>query len=211
MQQGSEAYLLDANEGALAREHTPSLEVFDGRGLDARARSGVSARHVAALKVFAAALAFVAVLAVCRVAIFSSAVGVLSENTAMRTELKQARATQDDLRIERSVLSSTSRIDRIATQSYGMVRADSSEKMVAGSAAGSAGSAAGSASDADSSASVVAEGQDSSDSQDATASDSADDSSASGASASKEAPTLDGVALTEGDGSTAGSNAADVD
>lgn len=204
MHQGSEAYLLDANEGALAREHTPSLEVFDGRGLDARARSGVSARHVAALKVFAAALAFVAVLAVCRVAIFSSAVGVLSENTAMRTELKQARATQDDLRIERSVLSSTSRIDRIATQSYGMVRADSSEKMVAGSEAGSA-------SDADSSASAAAEGQDGSDSQGATASDSADDSSASAASASKEAPTLDGVALTEGDGSTAGSNAADVD
>ena len=210
MHQGSEAYLLDANEGALAREHTPSLEVFDGRGLDARARSGVSARHVAALKVFAAALAFVAVLAVCRVAIFSSAVGVLSENTTMRTELKQARATQDDLRIERSVLSSTSRIDRIATQSYGMVRADSSEKMVASSAAGSADAA-------DSSSSDSSEGQDSadkaaSDSQEAAAgSAAAADSSASAASGSKEAPTLDGVALTEGDGSTAGSNAADVD
>ncbi len=69
-------------------------------------------------------------LAPARIGVYSAAVGVLADNASMRTELKTATDLADDLRIQRSVLSSTQRIDRIATQSYGMVLATGTEQMM---------------------------------------------------------------------------------
>ena len=193
MYMGSEAYNLDVPvSGRPHHSSRPSFEVVEGRGLDAQVRQGVSPQFLSKVKVFAVVALVVAAIAVCRVAIFSSAVGTLANNTSMRTELKQAQSDQNDLRIERSVLSSTSRIERIATQTYGMVSAGAAEQMSAGDAA------AASAAEQD-----TAEG--------ATADASTSDSSADAADAASTGASLEGVQQTEGDGSTAGSNAADVD
>ena len=208
MYTGSEAYRLDASEGALnQRRARPSFEVVEGAGLDARVRRGVSASFLARIRIVAVVAVILAVIGIARVGVFAAAVSVLSENATMRSDLKEARSTEDELKIERSVLSSSSRIDRIATQNYGMVRADSTEQMSAGSAAAAA---------SDSSASD--EGPDQAASDQATSGDSSSDASGQAAAASDasgQAQTsgdkIDEGALTQGDGSTAGANAVDVD
>lgn len=43
----------------------------------------------------------------------------------LRSCIKEAEPYNDDLQVEHSILSSASRIDRIATQNYGMVLSDS--------------------------------------------------------------------------------------
>lgn len=210
MYQGSEAVRLDvAERGRLhQRIERPSFEVVEGAGLDARVRSGLPAQTVARLRMAAIAIVALALLGVLRVGILTQTVGILSQNTSMRTELKQARAQQDNLSIEHSVLANGTRIDRIATQSYGMVKATESEDMTAGTtqtrdsaSAGVAAAAEGTSEDTDAAApadeSPVSEGSDAS----------------KGASAQEKAPApkLDPAAQTQGDGSTAGANAVVLD
>ena len=132
MYQSSEAYRLDAREQVAPLQHkAPSLEVIKGKGLDAQVRRGVSPQFLTRLKVIATVVALLSVIGFVRVGFYTATVSVLSDNANIRSEIKQARSIQDDLRIERSVLSSNSRITRIATQSYGMVAAASSEHMSA--------------------------------------------------------------------------------
>lgn len=196
MYTGSEAYRLDASEGALnQRRARPSFEVVEGAGLDAQVRRGVSASFLARIRIAAVVAVILAVIGLARVGVFAATVSVLSENTTMRSDLKEARSTEDELKIERSVLSSSSRIDRIATQNYGMVRADSTEQMSACSAAAAA---------SDSSASDEGSDQAASSDQSAAASDASGQVQTSG-------DKIDEGALTQGDGSTAGANAVDVD
>lgn len=224
MYTGSEAYRLDASEGALnQRRARPSFEVVEGAGLDARVRRGVSASFLARIRIVAVVAVILAVISIARVGVFAATVSVLSENTTMRSDLKEARSTEDELKIERSVLSSSSRIDRIATQNYGMVRADSTEQMSAGSVAAAASDSSASDEGSDQAASDQAtSGDSSSDASDQAASSdqpaAASDASGQAATASDasgQAQTsgdkIDEGALTQGDGSTAGANAVDVD
>ena len=224
MYTGSEAYRLDASEGALnQRRARPSFEVVEGAGLDARVRRGVSASFLARIRIVAVVAVILAVISIARVGVFAATVSVLSENTTMRSDLKEARSTEDELKIERSVLSSSSRIDRIATQNYGMVRADSTEQMSAGAVAAAASDSSAADEGSDQAASDQAtSGDSSSDASDqaassdqpAAASD-ASDQPAAASDASGQAQTsgdkIDEGALTQGDGSTAGANAVDVD
>ena len=131
---GTEAYDLDASRGAFAPQGARSFETIEGAGLDARERAGVSRQVLSTLKVLAAIAAVFMVLSAARVGVFTYAATILSQNSTMRSELKEARSLQDDLRVQRSVLSSASRIDRIATQSYGMVLAGDPVKLAAGDA-----------------------------------------------------------------------------
>ena len=204
MYQGSEAYRLDASEGALAQQSPrSSFEVVEGRGLDARARQGLSPVFVSRLRAVAIVAIAVMALAVVRVGMFAATVSLLSDNASMRAELKDARATTDELRIEQSILSGSQRIERIATKAYGMVPASGSEQMSAGStqaaeesadaSADSAPASSGDSASADASAPASAAGSDAA---------SADDATASALAASS---------ASSGDGSSAGSNAADVD
>ncbi len=224
MYTGSEAYRLDASEGALnQRRARPSFEVVEGAGLDARVRRGVSASFLARIRIVAVVAVILAVIGIARVGVFAAAVSVLSENATMRSDLKEARSTEDELKIERSVLSSSSRIDRIATQNYGMVRADSTEQMSAGSAAAAASDSSASDEGSDQAASDQAtsdqatSGDSSSDASDQSASSdqASSDQLAAASDASGQAQTsgdkIDEGALTQGDGSTAGANAVDVD
>lgn len=188
---GTEAYDLDASRGAFAPQGARSFETIEGAGLDARERAGVSRQVLSALKVLAAVVAVFMVLSAARVGVFTYAATILSQNSTMRSELKEARSLQDDLRVQRSVLSSASRIDRIATQSYGMVLAGDPVKLAVG--------------DAEAAAAAEAEAEDS-------ASADAQETSASTAASPEEVASQLGQAnITQGDGSTAGANAVDVD
>ncbi|WP_293834999.1 hypothetical protein [uncultured Parolsenella sp.] len=188
---GTEAYDLDASRGAFAPQGARSFETIEGAGLDARERAGVSRQVLSALKVLAVVAAVFMVLSAARVGVFTYAATILSQNSTMRSELKEARSLQDDLRVQRSVLSSASRIDRIATQSYGMVLAGDSVKLAVG--------------DAEAAAAAEAEAENS-------ASADAQETSASTAASPEEVASQLGQAnITQGDGSTAGANAVDVD
>lgn len=192
MYQGSEAVRLDyLGEATPQRAARTSFEVVEGSGLDHLERRGVSPQFVANLKLAAIICAALVVLCVARIGVYSMAVGTLASNETMRTELKQTRALEDDLRIQRSVLSSSQRIDRIATQSYGMVLAGGAERL----------------SVADASAADDA----SSDATDARATDEATDATQAQKSSDEMASEVDQATQTQGDGSTAGANAADVD
>lgn len=188
---GTEAYDLDASRGAFAPQGARSFETIEGAGLDARERAGVSRQVLSTLKVLAAVAAVFMVLSAARVGVFTYAATILSQNSTMRSELKEARSLQDDLRVQRSVLSSASRIDRIATQSYGMVLAGDPVKLAAGDAEAAA------------AAEVEAENSASADTQETSAS--------TAASPEEVASQLGQANITQGDGSTAGANAVDVD
>lgn len=188
---GTEAYDLDVSRGAFAPQGARSFETIEGAGLDARERAGVSRQVLSTLKVLAAVAAIFMVLSAARVGVFTYAATILSQNSTMRSELKEARSLQDDLRVQRSVLSSASRIDRIATQSYGMVLAGDSVKLAVG--------------DAEAAAAAAAEAE-------TSASADAQETSASTAASPEEVASQLGQAnITQGDGSTAGANAVDVD
>lgn len=190
---GTEAYDLDASRGAFAPQGARSFETIEGAGLDARERAGVSRQVLSTLKVLAVVAAIFMVLSAARVGVFTYAATILSQNSTMRSELKEARSLQDDLRVQRSVLSSASRIDRIATQSYGMVLAGDSVKLAVG--------------DAEAAAAAEAETE-----AETSASTDAQEASASTAASPEEIASQLGQAnITQGDGSTAGANAVDVD
>lgn len=190
---GTEAYDLDASRGAFAPQGARSFETIEGAGLDARERAGVSRQVLSTLKVLAVVAAIFMVLSAARVGVFTYAATILSQNSTMRSELKEARSLQDDLRVQRSVLSSASRIDRIATQSYGMVLAGDSVKLAIG--------------DAEAAAAAEAETE-----AETSASTDAQETSASTAASPEEVASQLGQAnITQGDGSTAGANAVDVD
>lgn len=125
-QQGSEAYSWEATEREVERQERaarPSFEVVTGGGLDARARQGVSPTFLARVKVVLAAAAVFVVLGAARVSLTVATVSVLQGSSELKTEISEAQTLGEELSVERSVLSSNSRISRIATQSYGMVPA----------------------------------------------------------------------------------------
>ena len=95
----------------------------------------------------------------------------------------------------RHVLSSTQRIDRIATLSYGMVAANGAEKLSVSDPADSASEGTGTVDEA----------------TDAQATDAAPDATQAQKSSDEVASEVSQATQTQGDGSTAGSNAADVD
>ena len=120
--QGSEALDMEFAErgAALEREAArPSFEVVPGGGLDARARRGVSAQFLANAKTILK-VAVVLIVGMVRVALTSATVSTLKANSSLRSAVEDAQNLNDDLKIERAVLSSNSRISRIATQNYGM-------------------------------------------------------------------------------------------
>lgn len=122
--QGSEAYSMDVAERRrerLEQQAAPSFEVVTGGGLDARARAGVSPTFVARLRAVLVVAAALVALGMVRVGISAATVSLLSSNSALSTQIEEATTLNDQLSVQRSVLSSNARISRIATQNYGMV------------------------------------------------------------------------------------------
>ena len=128
---GSEAYSYYGNAYERPREverHAP-FEVVRGGGLDARVRSGVTAQFWSRFELFVAcALAF-ATIGICRVALTAATVSNLTQANALEEKISTSASANSDLKIERSVLSSSSRVNAIATQNYGMVLSTDTEAM----------------------------------------------------------------------------------
>ena len=97
-----------------------SFEVVPGGGLDADARRGVSSQFIQRVKLIAVAAALFLTLGVVRISISTATVSTLQSNNVIRNEMRATTATNDSLRVSRSLLASTTRIERIATQNYGM-------------------------------------------------------------------------------------------
>ena len=97
-----------------------SFEVVPGGGLDADARRGVSSQFIQRVKLIAVAAALFLTLGVVRIGISTATVLTLQANNVIRNEMRATTATNDSLRVSRSLLASTTRIERIATQNYGM-------------------------------------------------------------------------------------------
>lgn len=133
---GSEAYRLDygAQQRARQEERHAPFSVVEGDGLDARARQGVSRLFLGRVSLFAAAFALFAALGLCRVAISAATIGCLSSNGRLESSITAAQKLNGELQMERSVLSSSARIDQIATQLYGMVYPVSTDSITVTSA-----------------------------------------------------------------------------
>ena len=97
-----------------------SFEVVPGGGIDADARRGVSSQFIQRVKLIAVAAALFLTLGVVRIGISTATVSTLQANNVIRNEMRATTATNDSLRVSRSLLASTTRIERIATQNYGM-------------------------------------------------------------------------------------------
>ena len=126
---GSEAFDLDVVEGRHPRQDRgrAPFEVVEGGGLDARARRGVSSQFVAAFRVTLCLIAAVFVLGGSRVLISTATVRVLEANLGISQSIEETKVANENLQIVRSSLCRSSRIDRIATQNYGMVFATSTD------------------------------------------------------------------------------------
>jgi cell division protein FtsL len=68
-----------------------------------------------------------------RVAMTSATVATLQQNVALEQKISNSEDDNGELQIEHSVLSSSSRIDLIATENYGMVRPTSTDTITLGS------------------------------------------------------------------------------
>jgi len=102
-------------------EEAPALEVHSGRG--ASADADASSLVLGFAKVLAVFLcAFIAIGAV-RVGITCATVRCLEHNVSLQSQIEEGRELNSDLEVDRSTLSSSSRIVGIATESYGMVYA----------------------------------------------------------------------------------------
>lgn len=138
--QGAEAFDMHYGRAGAAEKIAPAeprtpLEVVPGGGRDARARRGVSRAFVSRVKIAMGLLAVFIAVGLVRVFLTSATVGLLSNNTSMRSDLSDAQNLNADLRIEQAVLSSNSRISRIATQNYGMVLSSDALSVEVGSVA----------------------------------------------------------------------------
>ena len=108
------------HEYAPEQSNRSFFEVVPGGGLDADARRGVSSQFIQRVKLIVVAAALFLTLGVVRVGISTATVSTLQSNNAIRNEMRATTATNDSLRVSRSLLASTTRIERIATQNYGM-------------------------------------------------------------------------------------------
>lgn len=129
--QGSEARRLETAERRRSQQRTieriSSFEVLEGAGLDAKIRQGVSPLFMRRVRMVLIAAAIFIVLGLARVALYSATLGSLMANENLRSEIETAQATNIDLEMNMTTLSNASRIDRIATQNYGMVAPTSTE------------------------------------------------------------------------------------
>lgn len=122
--QGSEAYSVEMAERRrerLERQAAPSFEVVTGGGLDARARAGVSPVFVSRVRAVLACAAVLIVLGMARVGLTAATVSLMSSNSDLSTQIEETTSLNEQLKVQRSVLSSNARITRIATENYGMV------------------------------------------------------------------------------------------
>lgn len=125
--QGNAAYQLDGSQAYEVRSRR-SLSVHEG-GVGTRAGRETSASAALVRAIVAITLLFAAIGAA-RVLLTVKTVGLLQEVNSVEAAVDTARDTSTELKMERSVLTSADRIQRIATENYGMVYASEVDTIV---------------------------------------------------------------------------------
>ena len=120
--QGNTAYQLDYSQNTWEVPVGRGLSLHEGGGIDAQVRRQTSSMAGLVRLVVAATIAL-ALLGVCRVALTVRTVSALQDLSEIESNVSQALDTRTALQVERSVLSATDRLQRIATENYGMVYA----------------------------------------------------------------------------------------
>lgn len=120
--QGNAAYEL-AYQDVLDAPVREPLSVHQGGGLDARFDSEAMSSLAKVIKIAIAATFIFVVFGGARVALTTQTVQALQNVREVRDTLADATDMQTQLQIERSALLSSDRIQKIATESYGMVYA----------------------------------------------------------------------------------------
>lgn len=120
--QGNAAYRLDVDRQTWEEPARRPLSVHEGGRRDARSREA-AAPAFAPLGLIAVLAVFLVALGCARVALTVQNVVLLNDLNIAETNIERAMDTRTELQIERSALTSTDRIQRIATQNYGMVYA----------------------------------------------------------------------------------------
>ena len=128
MYQGSAAYQLDYRQTSALPARRPLSVVEGGRG--SRSASQASAAPARALALVLALGICFAILGAIRIAFTTATVTSLRNIERAESTVAEERATMTELQVERSVLSSADRIQRIATQNYGMVYATEVDTVV---------------------------------------------------------------------------------
>lgn len=119
----SEAYSLDDfgdSSQRYATSTSSSFDVIEGAGLDQQARQGVSAQFLQHVRLAIAIACAVLTIGFVRITLSAATVSSLQSNYALEDQVTTAQDLNNDLRVCRSVLSNGSRIERLATQQYGM-------------------------------------------------------------------------------------------
>ena len=120
--QGNMAYQLDYSQETWEVPVSRGLSLHEGGGLDARVRREASSVGVLVRSAILVTLVL-ALIGAARVALTTQTVSLLSDISATERSVNKALDTRTELQVERSVLSATDRIQRIATENYGMVYA----------------------------------------------------------------------------------------
>ena len=100
------------------------LNVLEGGGLDRMARRSASPTFLKAAICAVALMITLFVVGSVSIALTSGSVAILQSNETMSAQISQAEDANADLRIACSLLSSSDRIGRIATQNLNMVYAN---------------------------------------------------------------------------------------
>ena len=126
---GNAAYQLDFEQQAWEIP-ARGLSVHEGGASVVRPHVDPMADLFALVKAVIVLTAMLFVLGGARVALTAQTVSVLKEVSVAEATLDSAYDTRTELRVERSALSSADRIQRIATENYGMVYASEVETLV---------------------------------------------------------------------------------
>ena len=126
---GNAAYQLEFEQQAWEIP-ARGLSVHEGGTSVARPHVDPMADLFTLVKAVIVLTAMLFVLGGARVALTAQTVSVLKEVSVAEATLDSAYDTRTELRVERSALSSADRIQRIATENYGMVYASEVETLV---------------------------------------------------------------------------------
>ena len=121
--QGNAAYDFGVYQDVLEVPVHAPLSVHEGGGLDVRSRNAAASSISALVKTVVAITLALFVIGGVRVALTAHTVSLLTEVSEAESTLAQARDDRTELQVERSALTSTDRIQRIATENYGMAYA----------------------------------------------------------------------------------------
>ena len=128
--EGSAAYQLDTRQ-ATALPRRRQLSVYDGgRDRFRNQRTRTAAAPQSLIAAVAVLVITFAVLGAIRVAITTATVTCLRQLETAETHVAAEYDTRTELQVERSALASADRIQRIATDNYGMVYATEVDSVV---------------------------------------------------------------------------------